>query len=380
MIPCTSRAMVLLCILFTGAGFTEEPTSISKKYQALKSPPTTAGTTWALLDRDGANRAIEPYFSSLGQGEAGTGVASSPPFVIADDEISFTICGHDGAGGGEGKNYIALVDARKGEMLMQTAAPGHDGMQQRSWNVRPHQGKEVRIEIHDGNSGSAYGWMGIGKIDAGSSLTIDFRQGMPDGWERPERSVDVRYETIAPGVPFKRSVSTFTLIPNSGQIELPCGFSARRLFFLGGTVSGGQPLQSCGAIEVHYATGSPDVFPLIIGFTLDGRYKRLSSSKASYLHPSADPYQPYLVVAPRGDRIEKIRLVASPDHAPIPRITAITCESEADNENLIPLPDCGPSATEEQWIRSHQLAAGSPDLDQIIQTIRVDHKLAPNDR
>jgi hypothetical protein len=167
------------------------------------------------------------------------------------------------------------------------------------------------------------------------------------------------------------------MIPNAGDVELPCGFAASRLFFLGCTVAGGKPLATCGGIEIHYQTGSPDVFPLIVGFTLDGRYKLLSRSMASYLHASADPYQPFLVIAPRNEVIEKIRLVAGPDRQPIPRITAITCETSADSEHLMALPDTAPSDVEEARIRTRALSAGFSKLDDVIQTIRADHKMPP---
>jgi hypothetical protein len=370
-------AVALLVGLMPVPGMPEEGASTSEKYQALKYPPPTVGTTWAILERDGANRSVDPYLSSLGQGESGTGVVTSPPFVIASDAIGFTIRGHDGQGGGRGENYIALVDARKGKTLIKTEAPGNDALQERSWDVSKYKGIEARIEVHDGDSGGAFAWLGVGHIDAGSALKIDFRRGMPNGWERPERKAQIRYETVSPGVPFKRNAAAFTLIPKAGQIELPCGFVARRLFFLGCTVSGAKPLDTCGGIEIHYRTSSPDVFPLMVGFTLDGRYKLRSRSMASYLHASADPYQHYLVIAPRDEAIEKIRLVAGPDRTPIPRITAITCETAAQSEHLMPLPDSAPLETEEAWIRTHLLTSGSSDLDAILRTIRADHRMPP---
>ena len=82
--------LTLLVALLSAAGVAEESTSTSKKYQALKYPPPTLGTTWSILDRDGANRSVDPYLSSLGQGESSTGVVSSPPFVITSDTIQFT--------------------------------------------------------------------------------------------------------------------------------------------------------------------------------------------------------------------------------------------------------------------------------------------------
>lgn len=371
----TWMAPSLLGSLLSMVAVAQESTVVPAKYKAMKCPPSMVGTTWSILERDGANRQVEPYLSSLGQGEAGTGVVSSPPFVIADNTITFSFCGHDGQGGGRGENYIALVNARDGKTLMKTAAPGNDAMQERSWEVSQFKGVEVRIEVHDGNSGGAYAWLGVGQINAGPAMKVDFRQGLPKDWERPERAAGVRYELVVGGIPFQRNASAFTLIPKTGTAELPCGFVAERLYFLGCTVGGGKALITYGGIEVHYQTSSPDVFPLMHGFTLDGQDKLLSRSKAMYLHPSADPFQHYLVIAPRDEVIEKIRLVANPDKGPIPRITAITCETTAENDHLMPLPESAPSAEEVAWITSHSISANAPELGQIMQEIRKAHKM-----
>jgi len=356
-------------------GLAQDSTRVSARFKALECPPPTVGTTWAILERDGANRQVEPYLSSLGQGEAGTGVVTSPPFVIARDTITFTICGHDGQQGGRGENYIALVDARKGNVLVRTEAPLNDAMQERSWDVSGLRGVEVRIEVHDGNSEGAYAWLGVGRIDAGPAMNVDFRQGMPEDWDRPRRAADVRYELVAGGIPFERNALAFSLIPETGTAEIPCGFAAKRLYLLGCTVAGGKPLTTYGGLEIHYRTGSPEVFPLMCGFTLDGQHKLLSPSKAIYLHPSADPFQPYLVIAPRDEVIARVRLVADPATGPVPRITAITCETTAESDRLRPLPDSTPSAAEAAWINSHTITAGSPGLGRIMEEIRRAHKI-----
>ena len=368
-------AAALLISVLSVVAMPQEPTSLSAKYKALKCPAAMLGSTWIILERDGANRQVEPYLSSLGLGEAGTGVVTSPPFVIASSTITFTLCGHDGQGGGRGENYIGLAVAHDGKTLVKTEAPSNDAMQERSWEVSKFKGVEVRIEVHDGNSGGAYAWLGVGRIDASPAMKVDFRQGLPKDWERPERAAGVRYELVAGGIPFQRNALAFTLIPKTGTAELPCGFVAERLYFLGCTVGGGKALITYGGIEVHYQTGSPDVFPLMYGFTLDGQDKLLSRSKAMYLHPSADPFQHYLVIAPRDELIEKIRLVANPDKGPIPRITAITCETTAENDHLMPLPESSPSAEEVAWIASHSVSADSPELGQIMQEIRKAHKM-----
>ena len=357
------------------AAAADETIGVSARYKAIKCPGSMVGTTWAILERDGANRQVEPYLSSLGQGEAGTGVVSSPPFVIAGKTITFTLCGHDGQGGGRGENYIALINARDGKTLRKTEAPGNDAMQERSWDVSQFEGVQGRVEVHDGNNGGAYAWLGVGGIDAGPAMRVDFRQGLPADWERPEQAASIRYELVTGGIPFKRDAVAFTLIPKTGTTEFPCGFVAKRLYFLGCTVGGGKPLMTYGGIEIHYRAGSPDVFPLMYGFTLDGQDKLLSRSKAMYLHPSADPFQHYLVVRPRGEVIEEIRLVANPNRGPIPRITAITCETMAENDNLMPLPEGAPSPEEAAWIASHSISATSPDLGEIMEEIRKAHKI-----
>ena len=91
--------------LLPAAAMGQEMDGAEAKYKALECPSPTLGTTWAILERDGANRPVEPYLSSLGQGEAGTGTVASPPFVIAVGTITFTLCGHDGQAGGRGENW-----------------------------------------------------------------------------------------------------------------------------------------------------------------------------------------------------------------------------------------------------------------------------------
>ncbi|MBN1491612.1 MAG: VCBS repeat-containing protein [Phycisphaerae bacterium] len=347
----------------------------ASSYKALTCPEASADSTWTILDRNGANQQVTPYLSSLGGGEGGTGVITSPPFIFTGERITFTLCGHDGQAGGQDKNFIALVDARKGNILVKTPPPQSDAMQEREWDARGFRNVEVRIEVHDGNSGAGFAWLGVGQIDAGPAMRIDFREGMPEGWARSKREASVRFEDVAGGVPFRRNANAYTIIPASGSVEIPCGFAADRLLFLGCTASGAKPLETYGGIEIHYREGSPDVVPLLAGFTLDGTHKRLSPSAALHLHPSGDPYQSYLAIKPRSAVIEKIRLVAQPKTGPIPRITAITCETSAESERLTPLPAAALDAEEAAWIESHTVASDAIALGPIMEAIRRAHKL-----
>jgi hypothetical protein len=350
-------------------------TAVSQTYKALKYTPTASSGTWAILDRDGANRQVPRYLSSLGGGEAGTGVIASPTFRIAVDRITFTICGHDGQSGKQNKNFVALVDVRKGQTLQKTTASGNDAMQDRSWDVSKLRGREVRIELHDGDSGSAFAWFGVGRIDAGDSLRVDFRNGLPEGWIAKVEPAKHRPEVLRGGIPFLRYPSEYSLVPASGVREIPCGVAAQRLFFLGGTVANGRPLETCGSIELVYRAGPPETYPLMYGYTVDMPGKLLSKSKAMHLHESADPFQHYLVIAPRADVIEKIVLRRNPKQDAIARITAVTCQTQAAGENIEALPDGKLDAAEEAWIQSHSITAGAPDMEQIKAEIRRVHKL-----
>jgi hypothetical protein len=184
---------------------------------------------------------------------------------------------------------------------------------------------------------------------------------------------------IEGGIPF--AALRRTMVPAAGAAEIPCGFVAERLFFLGCTVFSGKPLEVHGQIEIVYRGGRTDSFPLMVGYTLDGAFKLPSKSNAMHLHPSGDPFQRYLVIAPRRDVIETIRLRRDGGQPRPPSITAITCETAPDTDtdaaskNLEPLPDCKPGPGEQAWIRSHAISPSSPEMEEITAEIKRAHKM-----
>ena len=94
--------------------------------------------------------------------------------------------------------------------------------------------------------------MGVGSIDAGPALNVDFRNGIPEGWSRPERAAEVRTEVVPGAVPFQRNMTVPGIIPGKGGRGTALRFSATRIFLLGCTVPNGKPLARYGAVEVHY--------------------------------------------------------------------------------------------------------------------------------
>jgi hypothetical protein len=369
----TPLALFALCILGHGAPL--EASGRSERYKALKVTPPPQPGTWKILERNGASMNVGPHLSSLGLGETGTGVIRSPAFTVSTETMTLTLCGQDGQRGERKKNFVAIVDAETGETLRKTYAPCSDLWQPRSWDVAPLRGRRVCFEAHDHDTAGAFAWMGIGRIDAGPKFQVDFREGLPDGWTATQLDHDARYVEVTGGVPFRSLASHESLIPAHGVVEIPCGFQAERLFFLGCTVSRARPLEVCGTVEIVYRGGPPESHPLMMGYTLDGQFKLLSESKALHLHASADSFQYYFVVRPRPRVIDRIRLRRQPNSTSIPRITAITCESAAASENLLSLPDSVPASEEVAWIESHTISTTSPDLDEIAGEVRRAHKL-----
>ncbi|NQT16168.1 MAG: hypothetical protein HQ582_25650 [Planctomycetes bacterium] len=347
--------VALFAVFATWAAAGEERAKVSPKYKTLVCPRSPSTGTWAILERDGANRPVEPYLSSLGGGEGGTGAIVSPFFTLSVDAVRFTIRGHDGQGGGREGNSVVLVEEATGKQLAGTLAPGNDALQDRSWDVAQFRGREVRIEVHDQIAEGAFAWIGVGEIDAGPELAVDFSQGMPRNWKVVTPLPEDRTELVTPGIPFLRHPATYSLVPATGVVEIPCGFSAERLFFLGGTVAGGRPPDVCGSIEIVYRDGPVERYPLTIGYTLDRELKLLSTSPAIHLHPSGDPFQHYLVLGPREAVIEKIRLRSAADSEAVPRVTAITCQTAATTATLKPLPNRAIDAEETAWIESHTI-------------------------
>ncbi len=373
--------IIPLLILLTAPSITiaAEDSKISKRFRAVQPVAVTTRGTWAILHVDGASREVDPYLSSLARGEVGTGTVSSPAFAVSGESITFTVCGHDGQGGGRGRNYVALVDDKTSETLRKTPAPGNDVLQTRSWKVADLQGRKVRIELHDGLAENAFAWMGVGKIEADGALQVDFEHGMPGAWQATTGQAEIRTGLVSGGIPFRQLRSAYTMIGEQGETEIPCGFRARRLFLLGCTVSAGQPLEVCGWVEIVYEQGPSERVPLMIGYTLDRQAKLLSPSPAMRLHPSGDPYQYYLVLRPRPEKISTLRLRSNV--GAVPRITAITCElldfeADANLQSLLPLPETHLSEAEEAWIDAHAVAANAPDLLDIEVEIRRANKIS----
>ncbi|MBC7979810.1 MAG: c-type cytochrome [Armatimonadetes bacterium] len=99
-------------------------------------------------------------------GEARTGTLQSPIFELPET-LSFYLCGHDGdtSQPAKGLNKVLLQDGETGEILREAAAPRDDTAQIILWGFPTERGRKVRLSIVDADSGAAYAWLAIGRVE-----------------------------------------------------------------------------------------------------------------------------------------------------------------------------------------------------------------------
>lgn len=130
----------------------------------------TAGQTpaWGLVKRVCADGEETRVLQSMHQGgaeESRTGILMSRVFA-APPSLSFWINGHNGppVHQSHDKNFVRLMDAGSGETLFTAYPPRKDSCEKVSWDLAAHAGKQVRLEMVDGDDGKAYAWLGMARI------------------------------------------------------------------------------------------------------------------------------------------------------------------------------------------------------------------------
>lgn len=110
------------------------------------------------------------FYSSLSRGEKYTGTWKTAPF-LAPEFLAFRVVGHNGPPNepDHTKNWVRLVllDAT-GEVSQELARaypPRSDVAVQVQWNLNAYQGQPVEIQVHDGDGGDSYAWIGVGEWD-----------------------------------------------------------------------------------------------------------------------------------------------------------------------------------------------------------------------
>ncbi len=106
-----------------------------------------------------------PLFSSLPGGEKATGTYRSERFVL-QPEFQFYLCGHDGYPDKplRNLNFVKLRDANTHEVLKSWQPPRNDVARQFTWQTGDNAGREVVVELVDGNNEAAFAWIAAGRF------------------------------------------------------------------------------------------------------------------------------------------------------------------------------------------------------------------------
>ena len=123
---------------------------------------------WFLQKRVSADGDTEGVFicSLPPGGEHLTGILRSGEFKVPAN-LTFFLAGHDGVPTepAQGNNLIRLMDAENGDVLAKTVPPRDDTAQRVNWDLSKFQGRSAFIEVVDGDTGSGYAWLAVGRFE-----------------------------------------------------------------------------------------------------------------------------------------------------------------------------------------------------------------------
>ncbi len=128
---------------------------------------TEARNPWTPSTRRASADGQSPslLWSSFPKGEQRTGTLRSAPFSCPET-FRFFLAGHDGEPGKplQGKNWVRLREASSERVLFQTNPPRNDVAREVQWDTQAHAGSQVYVELIDGDTGSAYAWLAVGRF------------------------------------------------------------------------------------------------------------------------------------------------------------------------------------------------------------------------
>ncbi len=131
---------------------------------------------WVIQERQSADGKKAPFLSSLPKGEQRTGILRSRAFA-APAKLSFFIAGHCGQPGTDApvRNHLRLRDAESGAILKEITPPREDTAQRMDWDLSEFTGKQVSLELSDGDDAGGYAWFAVGRFEP-AVLSVDLPQ------------------------------------------------------------------------------------------------------------------------------------------------------------------------------------------------------------
>ncbi len=120
---------------------------------------------WVLQERNSADGKKAMFLSSLPNGEPLTGTLRSPEFSVPA-EMSFYFAGHDGTPPAKplGKNFVKLISS-SGAVIAEAHPPRQDQAQLVKWELQSHVGETAYLELTDGETGTGYAWIAVGRFE-----------------------------------------------------------------------------------------------------------------------------------------------------------------------------------------------------------------------
>ncbi len=178
---------------------TQSP-KVEVQWQSLPHPDfPKSESPWCLQERKCADGVLTQVASSLDQTQKSpeklTGILRSKSFA-APDKLVFWLCGHRGfpTAKAHDKNLVRLVS--EGETVQQASPPRSDVCQRIEWDLAAMQGRQVQLEIVDGDDGPAYAWLAVTRIDPEVVSVKDFQ---PDDQKQKQlKTLAMMLQHIAP--------------------------------------------------------------------------------------------------------------------------------------------------------------------------------------
>lgn len=413
-----SILMVAFATVACAAGTTDFQTPFDGTAEGWTLEPAE---TW-LLEADPYSGV--PRLSSLGNGEEGTGVARSAPFVIEGDMQRFRISGADGTATTTNSGDSVFVYLRSypdGEILRTQRPPGTHFLTRVQWHTPELLGREVYLEVIDNNPKlhpGGFAWVGIADY---KQETVFMTDDMAERDDLYGLRIDPEADRVScRSIPFlyappNRRQGT-TRVVDGARETIPVGTEAKALFLLG-MVNGGwdaglahwgehpelrteRPDQvyigvELGSLEVHYASGTVDVIPLVVGQTMwfaaqwsfgpshgqsegvrepvasrpdiGALFERSMKLRENQLPATLDTQHAvfYLAVEPRPEPVERLVVVNNDQKRGRPDISGITLVTDNPGENAEPF---------------GRLAVAAGDLEPVGRTDNADEWMDAADR
>lgn len=279
--PCLRLRMKLLFSLLAWASITmnpaaqQPPAPPSSQPFLLLRPPKPA--TWSAEAQPCADETTHPFISTRPREEA-TGSLRSREFV-APPRLSFWIAGASN----QGKNFIRLRDGETSRVLREEPTPRNDIAQKIEWDLsdlKSHR-RSVFIEIVDGDTGSGWAWIAVGRFEPAVVAMPDAAgAAIPPDWTSETPPLE---EILLSGIPFLKGSFWGHFAEGQSVILNFQGLRADTVYLLGGINApdqanppwgGGNTFQnlfigdSAGAIRVSYSSGKSSEIPLVFGHSI----------------------------------------------------------------------------------------------------------------